>query len=127
MIGKSTFVLGAMVIEPGMMKSTVAPAVMVAFAVASVMPGKLARIKLDPAATPVTGTLALKAPVTIVTVEGTMAAAVLEEFIVKVRPGAGAAADSVKVKFCVAVPAMLMETGLRLMEAVTVTLFEPVE
>ena len=126
-MGKSTFVFGAMVIEPGMMKSTAAPAVTVAFAVASAMPGKLARITLDPAATPVTGTLALKAPVTMVTVAGTMAAAVLEEFRVNVRPGAGAAADSVRVKFCVAVPVIVMEAGLRLIEAVTVTLFEPVE
>lgn len=118
--------LGARVIEPGMMKSTAAPAATVTLAVASVIPGKLARTTLDPVATPVTGTLTLTSPAPIVTEAGTVAAAVLDELNVNVKPAAGAGADNVKVRFWVAVPVRFSEPGLRLMVAVTVTPFEPV-
>lgn len=126
MIGKSTLVLGAIVIEPGMMISIAAPATTTTFAVASEMPERLARITVEPAATPVTGTLALNKPAPIVTVAGAVAAAVLDELRVNVNPGAGAGADSVKVRFWVAVPVMLSGFGLRLMDALTVTPFAPV-
>lgn len=126
MIGKSTLVPGAIVIAPGMMISIAAPATTATFAVASEIPERLARITVEPAATPVTGTVTLNKPALIVTVEGTVAAAVFEEFSVNVRPGAGAGADSVSVRFWVAVPVMLSGVGLRLMDALTVTPFAPV-
>jgi hypothetical protein len=55
-----------------------------------------------PVATPVTGTAAVVAPARIVTEAGTVAAAVLPEARATVTPPAGAATDSVTVRFWVA-------------------------
>ena len=55
-----------------------------------------------PGATPVTGTLTLVAPAEKVTVEGTMATAVLAELRLTVKPLAGAGPDRLSVTFVVA-------------------------
>jgi len=65
-----------------------------------------------PAATPVTGMLTVVVPCAMVTVAGTVAAAVFEELTLKVRPPVGALADSVRVRFWVAVPTMVVGVGV---------------
>jgi hypothetical protein len=59
-------------------------------AVAFAMPGALAVMVAEPAATPVTGTGTLVAPAANVTVAGTVATAVLLELRLTVKPPAGA-------------------------------------
>jgi hypothetical protein len=76
----------------------------VTVAVAGAMLAALAVMVAEPAATPVTGTVAVVAPTAKDTVPGTVAAAGLLELRFTVTPPAGAAADKVSVKFCVAVP-----------------------
>ena len=125
-IGKSTVVLGAMVIVAGTMKSTALAPVTVTLAAASARPGKLAVMTAAPAATPVTGTATVVAPAVILTEAGTVAAAELEELSVKLRPPAGAAADRVSVRFCVLAVLSDRVAGVKLIVAVTLTVCEPV-
>jgi len=56
-------------------------------------------IVADPGATPVTATVAVVAFAAMLTVAGTVAAAVLLELKLTVRPPAGAAPESVRVMF----------------------------
>jgi hypothetical protein len=96
--------------------------VTVTLAVASVTFGAVARITLEPAATPVTGTTTLVALAGIVKAPAeTVAAAVLLEVTVKVRPPAGAGPERVSVRFWVWVPLMFSVWGEKLMVAVTCT------
>jgi hypothetical protein len=60
-------------------------------------------------------------PAAIFTVAGTFAAAVLLELKLMVTPPAGAGADRVRVRFCVAVPTMLRLVGENAAVAATVT------
>src|SRR5579884_3524288 len=64
----------------------------------------LAVMMADPGATPVIGTVALVALAANVTVAGTVAAAVLFDDRLNVKPEAGAATDNTSVTFWVAVP-----------------------
>ena len=67
-----------------------------------------------PAVTLVTGTDALDEPAATVTMEGTVATLGLLEEMLKVKPPAGAAEDSVKVRFWVApMPEMLSVEGTK--------------
>src|SRR5438045_2845886 len=67
----------------------------------------------EPFATPVTGTGAVVVFCATVTVAGTVAAPVLLELRLTVTPPAGAALDSVRVRFCVPVPLMVRPGGVR--------------
>jgi len=96
----------ANVMEPGLATVT--------FAVVSAMPGALARITVEPGATPVTGTVAVVAPAAKVAVGGTVATTVLSEIRLTVRPPDGAGADRVRVRFCVPVPVMVRLAGVKL-------------
>jgi hypothetical protein len=80
------------VIDP---KTTVMLAVVVPLA-------EVAVTVADPAVTPVIGTLTEVAPVEKETVVGTVAAPVLLEFKLTLRPPDGAGDDRVKARFCVA-------------------------
>ena len=72
----------------------------VTFAVASATVALLARITADPAATPVTETIAVVAFSGMVTVaEATVAAAVLLELTLRISPPAGAGPERVSVRF----------------------------
>jgi hypothetical protein len=82
---------------------------------------ELAWIVAEPAATPVTGTVAVVPPAAMFAVAGTVAAAVLLELKLIVTPPAGAGADRVNVRFCVAVPVMLILVGENAAVAATVT------
>ena len=94
----------------------------VTLAVVSAMFGvELAWIVVVPGATPVTATVAVLVLAAMVTVAGTVAAAVLLELKLIVTPPAGAGADNVNVRFCVAVPVMLRVVGEKLAVAATVT------
>jgi hypothetical protein len=98
----------------------IAPAVWtVTVAVACTTPADVARITVDPLPTPDTGTVAVVVFCGIVTVAGTVATAGLSELKLTVRPPAGAGPESVRVRFCVAVPAIVKVAGERLSEAVT--------
>ena len=80
----------------------------VTLAVTSAMFGRLlAWITADPAATPVTGTLAVVAPAAKTTVGGTVATPMLLELKLIVKPPAGAAAERLSVRFCVTAPVMV--------------------
>ena len=125
-IGKSTVVLGGMVIAAGMTISPEVAEVTVILAVAFVSPAKLAVITLEPAATAVTGTVTVVAPAVIVTEAGTVAFAVLDELKVKVSPPVGAGAERFSERFCEPGAAMERFAGEKLMVAVTVTDCEPV-
>ena len=94
----------------------------VTLAVVSGIFGKeLAWIVVEPGATPVTVTVAEVALAATLTVAGTVAAAVLLELKLIVTPPAGAGADRVNVRFCVAVPIILMLVGVNAAVAATVT------
>src|SRR5207237_1360577 len=84
----------------------------------------LAWITVVPGATPVTGTFALIAFAAIITVPGTVATPGLVELRLTVRPPAGAALESVSVKFCVVVPEIVRFCGEKPMVAVTWTVPE---
>jgi hypothetical protein len=78
----------------------------------------------EPGATPVTGTRIFEAEPPFgnsVTVGGTVATLVLLELRLTVSPPAGADAESVRVKFCVAVPTMVRLVGENVTDAVTFT------
>jgi hypothetical protein len=77
-----------------------------------------------PGATPVTGTLAVVAPVVKVTVAGTVATPVALEDRFTVRPPACAGPLRTRVRFCVAVPLIVMAAGLNAMVYPTRTLVE---
>ena len=94
-------------------------------AVASVKPAKAARIVVDPAATPVTGTATVVALAAMATVAGTVAAAMDEELRVTVRPPVGAGPDNVRVRFLVSDPFIVNVAGVKLMVAVTLTAAVP--
>ncbi len=79
----------------------------------------------DPTATPVTGTVTLVAPAGKLMVDGTVAVPVLSELRLMVKPAAGAAPDSVSVRFCVDGPVMVMVEGVKLTVAFTWTVCEP--
>ena len=64
----------------------------------------LAWITVVPNATPVTGTVAVVAPWANTAVAGTVAVAGVTELKFTVMPPAGAAAESVSVRFCVPKP-----------------------
>ena len=125
-MGKSIVAFGPTLRVAGIMKSTVPPPVTVALAVASVSPTKLARMTDEPAATPVTETAALVAPAPMLTETGTVAAAVLEELSVKVKPPVGAGAEMFRVRLCDPGAAMVKVAGEKLIVAVTFTGCEPV-
>jgi hypothetical protein len=78
----------------------------VTLAVALGIPGALAVIVAEPAATPVTGTGTLVAPATKFTLPGTVALLGLLELRVTVNPPAGAGADRFSVRFPV-LPTMI--------------------
>ena len=89
--------------------------VTVTLAVVSAIVGKaLAWIVVVPAPTPVTGTMALVAFAAKFTVSGTVATAGLLELKLMIRPPVGAGADSVNVRFCVAVPVIDRLVGEKL-------------
>lgn len=96
-------------------------------AVASARFGPLARITVEPGATPVTGTLTLVLFCAIVTFAGTVAAPGLSELRLTVTPPAGASPESVRVKFCVEPALTVRVFGEKLREAVvrTTWLVEP--
>jgi hypothetical protein len=79
----------------------------------------LAWITAEPKPLPVTGTLAVVAPLANVTVAGTVATDVLLELRFTVVPAAGAAAESVSVRFCVFKPVIVADVGLKVTVAVT--------
>src|SRR3954447_11963527 len=87
------------------------------------MLGALARITVEPAATPVTGTVAVVTPAAKATVAGTVATAGLSELTLMVTPPAGAGADKVKVRFPVAVPVMGRVAGEKTRVAFTCTVW----
>jgi hypothetical protein len=92
----------------------------VTLAVASTIFGRaLAWITVEPKATPVTGTLTVVAPTLKLTVAGTVAVAGVLELRLIVTPPAGAALESVSVKFCVTKPAMVAVLGVKLTVAFT--------
>ena len=101
------------------------PGTTVMTAVASVKPAKTARIAVDPAATPVTGTVTVVALAAMVTVAGTVAAAMAEELRLTVSPPVGAGPDKVRVRFLVSVPFTVNVAGVKLMVAVTFTAAAP--
>lgn len=103
------------VIVPGLL----APATMTV-ALASVMLGELALavIEADPAATPVTGTLALAVPAGIVTLAGTVATPVLFESRPTMR-FVGVTADRLSVKFWTAAASIFRLGGAKLNAAFT--------
>jgi len=74
-----------------------------------------------PAATPVTANVVEVAPAANVTVAGTVATPVLLEVRLTVTPPVGAAADSVRVEFMLAVAATETAVGLKVTAAVTDT------
>ena len=76
-----------------------------------------------PGATPVTATIALVALAAKLTVAGTVAAPVLLELKLMVKPPAGAGADRFRVRFCVAVPVIVRLVGEKLAVAATCTLW----
>jgi hypothetical protein len=84
-------------------------------------PDALAVIVAEPSATPVTGTGTLVAPATKFTLAGTVAAAVLLELRLTVKPPAGAGVVRFNVRFPV-VPAVIVRLpGVKLSGAGTVT------
>jgi hypothetical protein len=92
----------------------------VTVAVASGILGKaLAWITVVPNARPVTGTFTVVAPVLKLTVAGTVAVAGVLELRLMVTPPAGAALESVRVRFCVVKPAMVAVLGVKLTVAFT--------
>jgi hypothetical protein len=96
-------------------------------AVTSAMPGSaLAWITVDPIATPVTGTLTLIAPAANVTLAGTVAAAVLVELRLMIKPVDGAGPERFNVRFCVVGPTMVRLPGENPMVAATCTVCEEV-
>ena len=88
-----TFVVAGMPMVPAFTTVMLA----VAFATFGVI--VLAVMVAEPAATPVTGTVTLFALAAIVTVAGTVAAAVLLELRLIVTPPAGALTDKLRVRF----------------------------
>jgi len=93
----------------------------VTIAVAATMFGPLARMTVEPAATPVTGTFSVVAPAANDTVAGTVATPVLSELRLTVRPPAGAGAGKVRVRFCVVVPVIVNVFGVNTGAAFTWT------
>ena len=89
--------------------------------VSAILGVELAWMVVVPGATPVTATVAVVPLAAMFTVAGTVAAAVLLELRLIVTPPAGAGADSVKVRFCVAVPVMLRGLGDNVAVAATFT------
>ena len=114
---RPTLVLAGIVIVPGVATVTVA--------VALGMPVALAVIVADPGATPTTGTVVVVAPAAKFADAPTVAAAVLFELRLTVKPPAGAGPDNVRVRFCVAVPMILRVPGVKLRVAVTCTVPVP--
>ena len=70
-----------------------------------------------PAATPTTGTLTVLCVAGTVTLTGTVAAAVLPEVRFTSNPPTGAGVESVKVRFCVAVPTIECGEGVSVIVA----------
>ena len=97
----------------------------VTFAVALVRPEKLAVMTAEPPEAPVTGTAMVVAPAVMLTEDGTVAEAVLEDRA-KIMPPAGAGADRVRVRFCVLPVFTARVGGVKLIVAVTLTVFVPV-
>jgi hypothetical protein len=90
-------------------------------AVALGIPGALAMMTAEPAATPVTGTGTLVAPATKFTLPGTVATPVLLEFRLTAKPPAGAGVDRLSVRFCVLPTVIVRLPGVKLSGAGTVT------
>lgn len=91
-------------------------------AVVSARLGKaLAWITAVPSETPVTATVVVVAPCGKLTVAGTVATAVLLELTFTVKPPAGAAPESVKVRFWATNPEMVRVAGVNAIVAVTGT------
>src|SRR5208337_4042618 len=101
-------------IEPGGVTVTVS----VALAIFGEAP---AVIVVLPAATPATANVVEVVPAANVTVAGTVATPVLLEVRLTVTPPVGAAADSVRVTFVLAVAATEIAAGLKFTAAVTDT------
>ena len=70
-----------------------------------------------PVATPTTGTLMVLCVAGTVTLTGTVAAAVLPDVRLTSNPPTGAGVESVKARFCVAVPTIARGEGVNVMEA----------
>lgn len=81
----------------------------------------VARIVVVPFPAPVTGTLALVLFAAIMTDAGTVATAGFVELRLTGKPPAGAGPESVSIRFCVAVPAIVRFCGEKLSDAVTCT------
>lgn len=109
--------------KPGAAGSVMVPRIWtVTLAVASGMFGKLlAWIVAEPAAIPVTATEVVRAPAENEAVVGTVATEVLLELRFTVSPDAGAGADKVSVRFCVAAPEMTRLGGVKLTLALICT------
>jgi hypothetical protein len=75
----------------------------------------------DPGVMPVMVTVAVVAPLATFTVDGTVAAAGLEEVSDTDTPPAGAGGDSVRVRFCVPGAVIVTVDGEKLIEAPTLT------
>ena len=97
----------------------------VTFAVALVRPEKLAVMTAEPTEAPVTGTATVVAPAVMLTEDGTVAEGALEDRV-KERPPTGAGADRFRVRFCVLPVLIARVAGVKLIVAVTVTVFVPV-
>jgi hypothetical protein len=93
----------------------------VTFAVADTRLAPLARITVDPGATPVTGTVVVVAEGANTAVAGTVATPVLSEARLTIKPPAGAGADNVSVRFLVVVPGMVRLVGEKRSVAFTCT------
>ena len=74
---------------------------------------------VEPEPAPVTGTATLELFCGIVMVAGTVATPMLSELKFTTVPPAGASAESVKVRFCVALEAKVRVTGVNARVAVT--------
>jgi FlaG/FlaF family flagellin (archaellin) len=79
----------------------------------------LAWIKVEPAATPVTGTFTLVAPAANVTLAGTVATPVLPELRLMLTPLAGAGAERFRETYRLVVPVIVKVAGKKLSVAVT--------
>lgn len=85
----------------------------------------LAWITAEPKPVAVTGTLTVVVPLANVTVPGTVATDVLLELSLTVVPAAGAAAESVSVRFCAFRPVIVAVEGEKATLAFTVTAVVP--
>ncbi|MDQ6739558.1 MAG: hypothetical protein M3021_04100, partial [Actinomycetota bacterium] len=88
-------------------------------ALALVMFGLLAVIVAEPGATPVTGTATVAAFGRKLTLDGTVATPGFDEIRLTTSPLGGAGGDSVRVRFCVAVPPIVKVPGGKLSVAAT--------